>query len=233
MPPEAVTVPAPRQVRRHRAEAGQRRAGADGEAGRVGQRAAVELDLAVGDALGRGDGQAAAGADLQRLVGVVDGDRRRRRHGAVDLEVGTRRRGDHQRRAADRPGQVERAARGRDGGHRRGAIHRAAAGDAAQGQTAAALRHGAARHGDGAGRAGAGQRRAGAEGHAGRVGQRAAVELDRAVGDALGRGNGQAAAGADLQRLVGVVDGDRRPIVAVPSIVRLEASTRRSRARRR
>ena len=53
-PPLCVTVP-PAGDGRHRAEAGQRRAGADGHAGRVGQRAAVELDLAVGDALGRGD----------------------------------------------------------------------------------------------------------------------------------------------------------------------------------
>ena len=70
------------------AEAGQAGAGADRQPCGVGERAAVQLDRAVGDALGGADRQRAAIADFQRLVGVGDADRCIRRCGIVELQIG-------------------------------------------------------------------------------------------------------------------------------------------------
>ena len=156
-----------RQVRRHRALAGQRRAAADGHAGRVGQRAAVELDRAAGDALGRGERQLPAvpiSSVWLALVMAIGA----RRGGAVDLQVGARRRGDRQRWAAHVAGQVERAARGRRPCRRRTVF--AVTVPLPVSVAPVPMVTPAA------------------------VGERAAVELDRAVGDALGRADGQAAA---------------------------------------
>ena len=154
----------------------------------VGQRAAVELDLAVGDALRCAEGQAAGRPDLQRLVGVVDRDRGRRQVGrrAGDLQDGGRGVADRQRPAAHRPRQVQRAVAGRE---RAGVgdryADRAGAGDVGV-------------RGDGAQAAD----RAAGERDAVRIGQPDAgrVQLHRIGADRQRIGDRQGPGGVDLQR---------------------------------
>ena len=67
-------------------EAGHCRASADCHAGSIRERAASELNLPVGDAFSRIDREAAAAADQQRLVCIVDRNRGGSRGCVAELE---------------------------------------------------------------------------------------------------------------------------------------------------